>query len=186
MRRVNGTMPRLIVPARPGQGLSMLELLNNTGGTSARGADKRRPCGTRTENRSRVRRAGMPQRKCKETEWARQAGRGLVVDQLLACLIIGWQYLLIHRDTLVLLRREGGIRVYIVRDLLISRTPVRSALSAANTGLILATNTLCRFSPGRTRCASSVHAFLHTHAPAGSSAACECQRLYSSCLCVSL
>jgi hypothetical protein len=42
----------------------------------------------------------------------------------------GWQYLLIHRDTLVLLRREGGIRVYIVRDLLISRTPVRSALSA--------------------------------------------------------
>jgi hypothetical protein len=73
---------------------------------------------------------------CAVPQWARQAGRGLVVDQLLACLIIGWQYLLIRRDTLVLLRRkvllwrEGGIRVYIVRDLLTSRTPVRIVLSA--------------------------------------------------------
>jgi hypothetical protein len=75
VRRVNGTMPRLIVPARPGRGLSMLELLNNTGGTSARGADERRPCGTRTGNRSKVRRAGMPRRKCKETETLRRKFR---------------------------------------------------------------------------------------------------------------
>ena len=78
----------------------------------------------------------MVAQNCAVPLWARHAGRGPVVDQLLTCLIIGWQYLLIHRDTLVLLRREvllcreGGIRVYIVRDLLTSRTPVRIVLSA--------------------------------------------------------